>query len=296
MITRVKNKLFTNQDTLGYYAGLSFEAFDVTPNGQETVRTLNPRIHFFEEGTGHPVLLLHGALQSLYTFRENKSALAKKFRVIMPDLLGHGYSECPDMDYTIIDHSASLRSFVRTLELPSFSIVAFGISCAYALHLASYFTDKVTRIVLIHPGSFMNTEFPGAKALRGSLGTHNMSKYAKESFMAKCLDKTFFDKTLIDPHSAVEYARPLSSQTTRFCARQSIINYNDDDFLPRLSRIDCSVLVISSKDDLISNKDEQRHIISHLSDVYSFELRNCGYLPHEEKPAKVGSALDEFLS
>ena len=62
MITRVKNKLFTNKDTLGYYAGLTFDAFDVTPDGKETMQTLSPRIHFFDEGTGQPVLMLHGAL------------------------------------------------------------------------------------------------------------------------------------------------------------------------------------------------------------------------------------------
>ena len=296
LITRVKNKLFTNKDTLGYYAGLTFDAFDVTPDGKETMQTLSPRIHFFDEGTGQPVLMLHGALQSLYTFRENKDYLAQNFRVITPDLLGHGYSECPDMDYTIADHSASLRSFIETLDLSSFSVVAFGISCAYALHLASYLTEHVTRLVLINPGSFLNTDFPGAKTMRSGLGSHNMSKYAKESFMAKCLDRAYFDKTLIDPHSAEEYARPFANPDIRFCSRQSIINYDNEDFIPRLRKIDCSVLVISSKDDTVADHEEQEFIISHLNDVYTFELRNCGYLPHEEKSAKVNAALDEFLT
>ncbi len=81
MITRVKNKLFTNKDTLGYYAGLTFDAFDVTPDGKETMQTLSPRIHFFDEGTGQPVLMLHGALQSLYTFPRKQGLSRAEFPV-----------------------------------------------------------------------------------------------------------------------------------------------------------------------------------------------------------------------
>jgi len=63
------------------------------------------RMHYFEKGEGFPVILVHGIGQSLYTWRNNIDALAERFRVLAPDLLGYGYSDKPDIGYTISDHA-----------------------------------------------------------------------------------------------------------------------------------------------------------------------------------------------
>lgn len=57
------------------------------------------RMHVAEAGEGDPVLLLHGWPQHWYMWRGVMSPLAERYRVIAPDLRGHGWTEAPAWGY-----------------------------------------------------------------------------------------------------------------------------------------------------------------------------------------------------
>ena len=54
---------------------------------------------FRRAGTGPVVLLVHGMAGSSATWRHVMPALAERFTVIAPDLLGHGESAKPRTEY-----------------------------------------------------------------------------------------------------------------------------------------------------------------------------------------------------
>ena len=51
------------------------------------------RVAYRDEGTGEALLLIHGMAGSSATWRAVIPALSKKYRVVAPDLLGHGESD-----------------------------------------------------------------------------------------------------------------------------------------------------------------------------------------------------------
>ncbi|MFY9488658.1 MAG: alpha/beta fold hydrolase [Solirubrobacterales bacterium] len=53
------------------------------------------RLHVAEAGSGEPVMLLHGWPQHWWMWRKVIPALAERYRVIVPDLRGSGWSEAP---------------------------------------------------------------------------------------------------------------------------------------------------------------------------------------------------------
>lgn len=57
------------------------------------------RMHVAEAGEGDPVLLLHGWPQHWYMWRDVIPPLAERYRVIAPDLRGHGWTEAPAWGY-----------------------------------------------------------------------------------------------------------------------------------------------------------------------------------------------------
>src|SRR3954465_1860041 len=57
------------------------------------------RLHYAEAGAGDPVVLLHGWPQHWWMWREFIGPLAERFRVIAPDLRGHGWSDKPPDGY-----------------------------------------------------------------------------------------------------------------------------------------------------------------------------------------------------
>src|SRR5262249_38685895 len=63
------------------------------------IQTSRLRVHVAEAGAGRPVVLLHGPFQHWYAWREVIPALAASYRVICPDLRGHGWTETPPSGY-----------------------------------------------------------------------------------------------------------------------------------------------------------------------------------------------------
>jgi pimeloyl-ACP methyl ester carboxylesterase len=80
--------------------------------------------HYVDEGSGRPVLLLHGQPTWGYIFRNFIPALAATNRVIVPDHMGFGKSETPlDREYTLRTHVGNLTSLIEALDLRDITLV-----------------------------------------------------------------------------------------------------------------------------------------------------------------------------
>jgi haloalkane dehalogenase len=114
------------------------------------------RQHYVDEGTGEPILLLHGEPTWGYLYRHFVRPLTRHGRVIVPDHMGFGKSETPqDRDYTIRDHVENLERLADHLGLDAITVVGqdWGgpIGAAFALRRP----ERIRRLC------FMNTGVPG---------------------------------------------------------------------------------------------------------------------------------------
>jgi len=78
------------------------------------------RMHVMDQGEGRPVVLFHGNPTWGYLYRKVAAELADEpVRLIMPDLIGLGFSDRPDAtsDHTLANHSRWMTSFIGRLEL-----------------------------------------------------------------------------------------------------------------------------------------------------------------------------------
>lgn len=110
------------------------------------------RIAYRDEGNGEVLLLVHGVTGSSATWRELIGRLAGDFRVIAPDLLGHGASDKPDSDYSLSGLAVWLRDFLDALGVARATVIGQSLGGAIAMQFAYQHRTRCERLILIDSG------------------------------------------------------------------------------------------------------------------------------------------------
>ena len=173
----------------------------MSPANPELGRTLRAggvQTNFHDLGQGEPVLFLHGSgpgVSAWANWRLVMPELARRFRVLAPDLVGFGFSERPPgQQYTLDAWVAQAVGLLDALELPAVHLVGNSFGGALALALALRHPRRVKRLVLM--GS-MGVSFPITPGLDAVWGyTPSLEG------MRRLLDLFAFDRTLVNDELA----------------------------------------------------------------------------------------------
>ncbi|MGH8978094.1 MAG: alpha/beta fold hydrolase [Acidimicrobiia bacterium] len=103
-------------------------------------------------GSGPVIVLIHGMAGSSATWRYVMPALAERFTVVAPDLLGHGESAKPRGDYSLGAFACAVRDLLTTLELKGGTLVGQSLGGGVAMQFAYQFPERSHRLVLVSSG------------------------------------------------------------------------------------------------------------------------------------------------
>src|SRR3954453_17919765 len=107
------------------------------------------RLAYTDEGPGPAVVLLHGFPLGRGMWKEQVSGIGSMYRVIAPDLRGHGDSPAPEGDYTIDEMADDVVELLDTLSLDG-PVVVGGLSMGgyVALSLVARYPERVRALML----------------------------------------------------------------------------------------------------------------------------------------------------
>lgn len=119
------------------------------PNGQ--------RIHYLDQGQGPVVVFLHGSgsgASGYSNFKGNYPQLLEQgYRVILPDLLGFGYSDKPaDIEYPLDLFVECVKQTLDHIGVEKCTLVGNSLGGAVALKFALDYPRQVEKLVLMAPG------------------------------------------------------------------------------------------------------------------------------------------------
>jgi pimeloyl-ACP methyl ester carboxylesterase len=124
-----------------------------TPEASRRMITLRGnRVAYRDEGAGEVLVLIHGLGGSSFSWRAVLPKLSKKYRVIAPDLPGHGQSDKPRGDYAPAAFAAWLRDLLDTLGIPKVTVVGHSLGGGLAMQFAHQHRDYCQRLVLLSSG------------------------------------------------------------------------------------------------------------------------------------------------
>ncbi|GAA4114612.1 alpha/beta hydrolase [Nocardioides fonticola] len=126
---------------------------------------------YVKVGQGPALLLLHGLACDHTTWEPVIDALAQRFTVIAPDLLGHGQSAKPRADYTLGGYANGMRDLLTVLGIDKVTVVGHSFGGGVAMQFAYQFPERTERMVLVASGGLGPEVTPAIRAI-ASPGFH----------------------------------------------------------------------------------------------------------------------------
>jgi haloalkane dehalogenase len=131
------------------------------PFESKRVEVLGSHMHYIDEGTGDPILFLHGQPTSSYLWRNIVPHMSSLGRCIAPDLIGFGKSDKPDIEYRFVDHVAYVEEFIQALGLRNITLVIHDWGSGLGFHYAMRHQHNVKGIAFMEAISMPIPSFDG---------------------------------------------------------------------------------------------------------------------------------------
>ena len=120
---------------------------------------------YVKMGAGPALLLLHGLGCDHTTWQPVLAALARRYTVIAPDLLGHGLSDKPRADYSLGGYANGMRDLLTVLGIDKVTVVGHSFGGGVAMQFAYQFPERTERMVLVAPGGLGPEVTPAIRAV-----------------------------------------------------------------------------------------------------------------------------------
>lgn len=271
------------------------------------------RLHCVTQGDGDLVILLHGFPEFWYSWRHQIPALARHFKVIVPDLRGFNDSDKPAAGYDLDTLGADIRGVIDALGYRKAHIVGHDWGGAIAWHFAHQFPQYLDRLAVLnaaHPQDFLHMLAGSLDQLRRSwyvlasqipalpewLVQQNLGAILRNTFQGNAIRKGAFttrDTEIFQ--AALEKPGVL----------KALMHYYRTMFLPQVSwrpwgrspmPIQSPTLVLWGEEDHLLNPQLMQGIRTQVDGPCEIRMiPECGHWVQQETPQTVNRALLDFL-
>jgi pimeloyl-ACP methyl ester carboxylesterase len=138
-------------------------------------------LEFARQGSGPPLVLVHGYLGGSRMWRETLDHFASRYDVIAPDLAGFGNSARLESPDRIEDHAEQVLAVLDRLGIKQFRLIGHSMGGMIAQHMAASVGERIDRMVLYGTGPYghTRTRFETADMTRQRLLTEGVSATAR---------------------------------------------------------------------------------------------------------------------
>jgi pimeloyl-ACP methyl ester carboxylesterase len=255
------------------------------------------RVHYRDEGSGPPLLLVHGTSSSLHTWDAWTRALAGKRRVVRLDLPGFGLTgPAPDRDYRVERHARVLAAFLARLDVARADVAGNSLGGRVAVALALAHPDRVRKLVLIDPAGLSGVPPPAIFELARTPVLNRVLRHLTPRFIVRSnLEEVYGDDDRVTDALVDRYHAMVRREGNRQALIDRLTGPPDpllDDLLRKLA---VPVLIQWGEGDVwipVANAQRfHRGIAGSQLRIYP----GAGHTPMEEIPEVTARDADAFL-
>lgn len=259
-------------------------------------------VHYFDEGQGPVILMLHGSFGNLHTFDDIALQLKDRYRVIRFDQPPAGLSG-PAPDAFDLNPEQFVHAFLAAVGVPKVAVLATSSGGILAYRHAAAYPDEVSALILSNVPPSAPVDNAGAMKRAPWLTRISLTACLKYSRpWSRTCARDFLDSTV---HREGRVTDAVVAQYYDFGRRADSRQPNtmtgimrkDDEVKRYLSQVKAPVKLIWGALDHVLPPATAATMAQRLSSTTTETtmLADVSHYPPLEAPAEVAAAVDQFL-
>ncbi len=259
------------------------------------------KIYYEDQGEGQPILLVHGWMCSSKFWQKNVPELATEFRVVTPDLRGHGNSSKVLTGHTIKQYAHDIRELIEHLALQRVVLVGWSLGGPVVL---SYYEQYISDSRLKALGLVDTAPFPFSPA---DWNSHVLKSYNYDGMNAT------FAQYMADPKAfATAFAARMPKEKPSDADMDWVVTelmktpiwiaeavYSDflmSNYAKTLPFVKVPVIVFAGNSGVFGSGITMGQAIANQLPQGTFmPFENAGHILFYEQPQKFNAALTAFI-
>jgi pimeloyl-ACP methyl ester carboxylesterase len=261
------------------------------------------RMRYLRDGSGPPLLLLHGLLGYSFSWRYVIPALAQHATVHAVDMLGVGFSDRPgNLDFSLRGNAERLLRFLDAVGVTSCDLLGTSHGGAVAMMGAALAPERIRKLILVAPVNPWSTR--GCRMAAFLSCPPVAPVFARLAPLMQLthgylLRRLYGDISRIRPGTLEGYSAPFSIPGAFDYGLKVLRSWKQDldklkSALPRIAHIP-TLLVWGSADRAVDPASAMS-LRRNFADCDLEVLEGIGHLPYEEAPEQFNAAVTAFLN
>jgi pimeloyl-ACP methyl ester carboxylesterase len=254
------------------------------------------KIHYYDQGKGDAILLIHGYLESAEIWNSLAAKLSEKFRIVSVDLPGHGFSDMCKRSNSMESMATMIRKLLDDLGIEKAFITGHSLGGYVALAFLELYPERLAGYCLFHSQPFADSR----EAIEKREREIKIVKAGKKDLMyPDNVNRMFADKNLSKFSEALSRSKEIASQISAkgiigvlkaMIERPSRLSFMEKGLVPCL-------WILGSLDNYIPCEAIQKKInLPENAEVVILENSgHMGFVEEEERSAEVITGFVEKL-
>jgi non-heme chloroperoxidase len=252
-------------------------------------------LHVVDEGSGQPVVFVHGVMMSGDFFQRQVPYFSRFSRVIVPDLRGHGQSEKVLSGHTVGNYASDLHELFEATGVKRPVLVGWSMGAMVVYEYVKQFgQESVAGIVIVDqpPSDFgwEGYEFGGltVEALGDMVETLQMDQHALAEEFA----------SLMQHNPVPETTNWMVEQITKVpavIASTILVNQTIRDYRPFLPEIHVPALVLFGRDNKLTPPEAGEYIASQIKGAQFHVFEESSHCPFYEEADAFNEIVRSFV-
>ena len=256
-------------------------------------------IHYTDEGSGQPLLMIHGFGGAYTNFSKLSEIMKDKYRVIRIDLPGFGLSDFPEVkegENFLQDYRDYMAFILDTLHLDSVYVVGNSMGGAVTWYTALDHAGKVRKAVLLDPAGYDAEKVAGKLAMFKFKSFQRLFDKGMPMFMSwGGIRKAYYRDDEIKEENVIRNNKFSNREGNLQHMLHLALSHQFPD-TALIQQIKVPTLIVWGKEDEIIPVE---HAYRFQRDIKGSELvvfDQCGHCPMMEDPEKTKVAMEKFFA